>query len=182
MRPGDWNHCPDTGSRPASAGTLGNHCAGRDRRVRGRLPGLAIQRHPGGALLVFRRRLAWLDPVDHRRRAGSVDLCRLLSSRNRELSRSRWPTVPTARSPTSSSLERRYVRLANCDFLRNAIRSRKAPGTGGLIMRARLTISLFFFGSILLATSAVPADEPKDRPADLKASVAKLIKQLDDRD
>src|SRR5260370_6770361 len=49
-------------------------------------------------------------------------------------------------------------------------------------MRARLTISLFFFGSLLSASSAVPADEPKDRPADLKAKVAKLIKQLDDRD
>ena len=49
-------------------------------------------------------------------------------------------------------------------------------------MRARLTISLFFFGSLLSASSAVPADEPKDRPADLKAKVATLVKQLDDRD
>ncbi|HEV2949330.1 MAG TPA: hypothetical protein VGX70_18290 [Gemmataceae bacterium] len=52
-------------------------------------------------------------------------------------------------------------------------------------MKARLTISLAIFASLLLASSLVPADEPKSRPdgsTDLKAKVAKLIKQLDDND
>jgi hypothetical protein len=52
-------------------------------------------------------------------------------------------------------------------------------------MKTRLTISLAIFASLLLASSLVPADEPKSRPdgsTDLKAKVAKLIKQLDDND
>jgi hypothetical protein len=49
-------------------------------------------------------------------------------------------------------------------------------------MKARLTVSLVVFGSFLLIFSGASADEPKDRPADLKAKVAKLIKQLDDND
>ncbi len=52
-------------------------------------------------------------------------------------------------------------------------------------MKARLTISLAIFASLLLASSLVLADEPKSRPdgsTDLKAKVAKLIKQLDDND
>lgn len=52
-------------------------------------------------------------------------------------------------------------------------------------MRVRLTVFLAFFGSLVLASSVVPADDPKDRPdrpADLKPKVAQLIKQLDDND
>jgi hypothetical protein len=42
--------------------------------------------------------------------------------------------------------------------------------------------SVFLVATVFLASSTIPADEPKDRPADLKTKVNKLIKRLDDND